>query len=98
MKDNDNELDLNSPEFVTSLYRYIDKRIANAVDNLTFDSSVSATIIAVGSGVADIRFQGGTITIPNVKNKTGVALVVGDEVIVEKINNSLNNLVIKYKK
>ena len=92
------DLEFGSPEDVANLYRYIDKRIAIAMNDLKFDSSVPATIISVGSGVASIMLQGGTITIPNVKNKTGATLVIGDEVIVEKINNSFNNLVIKYKK
>jgi hypothetical protein len=80
-------------------WREIDKRIRKMIkEECNFNKSYSATVITVETGVASIRLQGGTNIITNVKNKTGEILIVGNEVIVEAINGSLNNLVIKYKK
>lgn len=86
------------PKTASILHRIIDERINLALKDLKRDTSHSATVVAVGAGVADIKLQGAINTIPNVKNKTGETLVIGDEVVIEAINGSMNNLVIKYKK
>lgn len=92
------EMLFGDPKTASIFYQIIDERIRLALKDLKYNSSHSATIMAVGSEVADIRIQGATNTITNVKNKTGNTLVVGDEVVIEAINGSMNNLVIKYKK
>jgi ribosomal protein S6E (S10) len=92
------ELLFSDPHFAARFYQLIDKRIDQKINGLKFDKSYSATVMAVGTGAADIKLQNGSNTITGVKNKTGVTLAVNDEVVVEAINGSLNNLVIKYKK
>jgi translation initiation factor IF-1 len=78
--------------------KLLDDRIKTQLEKLPYDRTYSAVVVSVGTGKANIRLQGGSNIISNVPNKTGVTLVSGDEVFVEAINNSLNNLVIKYKK
>jgi hypothetical protein len=78
--------------------KLIDDRIKAQLEKLPYDKSYSAVVVAVGTGKADIRLQGGANTITNVPNKTGDTLQVGDEIVLEAINNSMFNLVIKYKK
>jgi hypothetical protein len=78
--------------------KLIDDRIKLHLEKLPYDRTYSAVVVSVGTGKANIRLQGGSNTISDVPNKTGVTLIVGDEIFVEAINNSLNNLVIKYKK
>lgn len=93
--------ELKFDDLITSkiFFREIDRRIENKIKELCkFDKSYSAKVVAVGTGVADIILQGGTNTITNVKNKSGETLIVNDEVIIEAINNSLNNIYIKLKK
>lgn len=86
------------PKSANFFNQAVDKRIDLKLKELRFDKSYSATVMVVGTTTADIKLQGGINTITGVPNKTGVSLVVGDEVYIEAINGSLNNLVIKYKK
>lgn len=91
-------MNFNDPQVAQLFKILIDDRIDQKLKELKFDRTYSATVMAVGSGVADIQLQGGENTITGVPNKSGVTLVIGDEIYIEAINNSLNNLVIKYKK
>jgi hypothetical protein len=95
---NEREKNLGDPNTASTLYQIIDDRVKLLIKDLKFNKTYSATVMAVGTTTADIKLQGGTNTITSVPNKTGVSLVVGDQVYIEAINNSLNNLVIKYKK
>lgn len=92
------ELLFDDPQTSNLFYKILDERIAIQLKALKFDRTYSATVMAVGSGTADIKLQGGTNIIPEVLDKTGEVLSVGNEVLIEAINNSLNNIVIKYKK
>nr|WP_156736276.1 hypothetical protein [Mycobacterium sp. E3298] len=94
----DRELLLSDPQAASLFYQIIDKRIEAMIKNLKFDKTYSATVVGVNGEKADIKLQGGINTISGVPNKTGEVLSSGNEVLVEAINNSLNNLVIKYKK
>lgn len=99
MNDYIEELDFGDSKAVEKFWEQIDKRIKKIIkEEVKCDKTYYATVMDVGAGVASIKLQGGTNTITNVKNKTGVTLNVNDEVLIEAINGSLNNLVIKYKK
>lgn len=91
-------MNFNDPQVAQWFKVIVDDRIDQKIKELKFDRTYSATVISVGSGVANIQLQGGTSTINGVPNKSGETLVIGDEIYIEAINNSLNNLVIKYKK
>jgi sRNA-binding carbon storage regulator CsrA len=93
------QMPFDNPQMIKLFWREINKRIRQIIkEECKYDKSYSAIVITVGTGTANIKLQGGTNTITNVKNKSGETLVIGNEVIVEAINGSLNNLVIKYKK
>jgi hypothetical protein len=98
MDDIEETLSFDDPELVKLLFAMVDRRVDKKINELNFDKTYSATIITVHTGNADIQLQGSVSTILAVPNKTGVTLVNGDQVYVEAINGSLNNLVIKYKK
>lgn len=95
---NKQELLFEDPDTAETFYKIIDKRIQMALKELKFNKCYSATVVAVGTSTADIKLQSGINTITGVPNKSGVTLAVNDEVYIEAINNSLNNIVIKYKK
>jgi hypothetical protein len=91
-------LSFDDPELVKLLFAMVDKRVDKKIAELSFNKTYSATVITVHTGNADIQLQGSTVTIMAVPDKTGVTLANGNQVYVEAINDSLHNLVIKYKK
>lgn len=76
------------------MIKIIDERIKKAGYNRTY----SASVIAVNGNLADIQLIGSSITIPDVKNKSGETLVVGDEIKITSYNNDFNDIAITVKK
>jgi small nuclear ribonucleoprotein (snRNP)-like protein len=89
----------NDPLFAKDLIDELKRIILKELrTELRFDKTYVAKVVAVSGGYANIQLEESTNTISNVKNKSGEVLVPDDYVYVEAINNSLNNIVIKYKK
>ncbi len=88
-----------SRDFMRTMEEYVKKIIKS---ECRFNKTYSGTVVAVAgdNSTASIRLMDADsdMVIPNVKNKSGESLSVGDQIFLEAINNSLNNIVIKYKK
>lgn len=92
------ELDFTSPETVKNMLEIIDERVQLKMSELKNSKNYSATVTSVGVGVVSVQLQGANNVIPNVLNKSGQPLAVGNQVILEAINGSMSNLVVKFKK
>ena len=93
------ELEFGNPQsdktLIDEITRLVFKRIKS---ELKFDKTYVAKVVAVGTGVADVQIEDSVNTIAGVKNRSGETLNINDYVYIEAINNSLTNIVIKYKK
>lgn len=98
MADYIQELPLDNPQTANILNEIIDKIVENKLKKLGFNKKYPAVVTAVGSGVATIKLMNGNAEISNVKVRNGVLVNVGDEVYVEAINGSLNNIYIDFNK
>jgi hypothetical protein len=92
-------MNFNSPDMVKTFYeKIVDKRIEDYNKDSKYDKSFSATVMSAGLGTVGIKLLGANNTVNGIPNKSGEILNVGDEVYVEAINGSSNNMVVKYKK
>lgn len=96
-----NEQSFDDPVVAANFKKYIEKIVDIRVKKYcNFDKTYTATVTAVAgdNSTASIKLMDSDAVIPNVKNKSGESLSIGSQVSVEAINNSLTNIVIKYKK
>ncbi len=91
--------DFNDPLFARNLINELKRIILKELRiELRFDKTYVAKVVSTTGDLADIKLEESENVISNVKNKSGETLLPDDYVYVEAINNSLNNIVIKYKK
>lgn len=86
------------PKVAEDFLDFLDEYIEKKIKNLSYDRSIVARVVSVGTGLASIRLLDGTEIIPNVKVRDGLSLLAGNFVYVKAINGSLNNLFIDMKK
>ena len=86
------------PRTANAMIKLIKTIVQKELRNLQFDKTYSGVVTGVNGNNANIKIMGSESIVNNVKNKSGEVLVTGDDVLIEAINNSLNNIVIKYKK
>ena len=92
------ELSLNNP-MVSRLFESLIREIVQKeLRKAQFNRMLPATVISVGANIASVKISIDDNTIPNLPNKTGQELEVGDEVYIECINGSISNMYIAIKK
>jgi len=96
-------MDLNSSEFAQFLDKLIEKKARQIIqaEYAKFGNLKGwvATIVGVAgdNSTADVQRIGESVTIPSLLNKTGVTLLIGDEVELHSLS-SLSNSYIGIKK
>jgi len=98
MEEYKQELDWGNPKTVDLFLKLVDKYIEKQIKTLKFDRKLPATIVSVGSGVANIKLLGSGTEIPSVKIRDGLSLSPNDEVYITLINGESNNMFIDVKK
>lgn len=98
MKGYKEQLPIGDFKFVKRMTEVFRKIVQQELAKAEFDRKLPATIVSVGTGVADIKLMGGNTTISNVKVRSGLTLSVGDGVYVTLIGNSATNMFIDLKK
>jgi len=87
-------MDLNSPEFAQFLDKLIDQKVSIKVEQkLKEYGNVRAwdsIIVSVSGNTASVKLIGESTIIPNIKNKSGVVLVAGDEVYLFSLSSLTN--------
>jgi hypothetical protein len=90
--------EMDDPNAISDLINTIKELIKSETKNLKFNRMITAKVIDVDGDFADIQLFEDGVTIPDIKNKTGETLNIGDEVEILLINNSISNSVILIKK
>jgi hypothetical protein len=90
----------NNEDKVLALYllELIKKEIKKEIKNISFVNSYSGIVDNVGVGILDVKLAGSTTVLENLKDKTGVSVNVGDEVIVVVLKNNLSNAFVAWAK
>jgi hypothetical protein len=92
------QLPIGDFKFVKRMTEVFRKIVQQELAKAEFDRKLPATIVSVGSGVANIKLNGGDTEISNVKVRDGLTLSPNDEVYVTLIRNSATNMFIDLKK
>lgn len=98
MKGYKEQLPIGDFKFVKRMTEVFRKIVQQELAKAEFDRKLPATIVSVGSGVANIKLNGGDTEISNVKVRDGLTLSPNDEVYVTLIRNSATNMFIDLKK
>lgn len=90
--------DMNSPEFIKFWVSKIKELIIKELNGRQCVKEWAATVVAVGTGTADVKIAGDNVNIlAGLKNKTGVTLNVNDLVYVHSPTGNLTNSWISVK-
>ncbi len=98
MKQYIEQYDFEDPKISKDFIEVVREIVSKEVRKLKFNKMYPAKVVSVDGSLANIKLLGGNETISNIKNKTGETLDIDDEVYIEAINNSLNNIYIAIKK
>lgn len=90
---------LTDDECIQFLDKYVTEKLENEIKKLKFMKTYSAIVNTVnGNGTINVTLAGDNTVISNLKNRTGVTLIVGDSVLLYAPTNSLNNMYVGIKR
>ena len=92
------QLPIGDYKFVKKITEIFRKIVQQELSKAQLPKLLPATIVTVGSGVADIKLNGSSTTIPDVMIGTGLTLNPNDQVYVLLIYGSASNMFIIEKK
>lgn len=85
-------MNINSPEFSEYIINLARETARKEINKQQIVKEWAGTVVAVGSGTADVKIAGDITTILlAMKNKSGVTLIAGDNVYVHSPTGNLTN-------
>ena len=92
------EIPMDDSNIIREFKELIREVVREEVRKLPYARHLPATVVSVGSGVANIKLLDSDNVISNVKVRSGLSLSINDVVYVLFINNTSSNFIIDFKK